>query len=194
MTLKRTLSFVIDFIVIIIAFNIINSIIPNSDYVKELEVEQNQILEDYTSHDIGFDKYFYRYSKVVYALSKERLSANIIYTIFLIIYVVIIPYIFKGRTLGTYINGLQIERFDKGKLKIHQLFIRNSIVFGLIYLIVSNLCIFISDKYYYLAISSIGLLQIIVALFSANMILFTKNKRGIQDLISNTEIVKILKI
>lgn len=194
MTLKRTLSFVIDFIVIIIAFNIINSVFRESNYIKELKIEQNEILEEYTSHNIGFDNYFLRYSKVVHAIAKENIVSNIIYTIFMLIYLVVVPYIFKGRTLGTYINGIQIERFDKGKLKIYQLFIRNSVVFGLIYLIVSNLCIFISNKYYYLVISIIGLLQIIVALFSANMILFTKNKRGIQDLISNTETVKILRI
>ena len=107
--------------------------------------------------------------------------ANIIYTCFMFIYFVFLPFLWKGRTIGTYINKIQVERFDKGKLRLHQIFIRNSIVFGLIYLVISNLCIFLPSKYYYLVVSVIGILQIVIALFSANLILFSKEKRGIQE-------------
>lgn len=194
MGIKRIRAFIIDFIVIIIAFNIINSIFPPSEMVQDLKAEQNEILEDYTSHKIGFDKYFVKYSVVAHKLAKEQQVANLIYLVFMIIYFLLLPFFWKGRTIGTYINGIQVERFDQGKLQLYQLFIRHSIVFGIGYLIISNICIFLPSKYYYLIVSIIGILQVIVALFSANMIMFTKEKRGIQDLLSNTEMAKIIKV
>ena len=120
---------------------------------------------------------------------------NIIYLIFILCYFVLLPFLWKGRTIGTYINGIQVERFDKGYLFLHQLFIRNFIVIGLGYLLIRTLGIYIlPSKYYFLVISIVGLLQIVLAVFSANMIMFTKNKRGLQDILSNTEMAKIIKV
>lgn len=194
MRIKRARAFVIDFIILLIVFNIINSIIPANKYVTELKAEQNQVLENYTSHKITFNKYIKDYSIVFYKLAKEQKVVNIIYLIFVLLYFVVLPFLWKGRTIGSYINGIQVERFDKGKLHIHQIFIRNIVVVGLGYLLLSNICIwFLPSKYYFIIISIVGILQFVLAIFSANMIMFTKEKRGIQDLISNTEMAKIIK-
>lgn len=194
MRIKRARAFIVDFIILLIVFNIINSIIPANQYINELKAEQNQVLENYTSHKITFDKYIKDYSIVFYKLAKEQKVVNIIYLIFVLLYFVVLPFLWKGRTIGSYINGIQAERFDKGKLHIHQIFIRNIVVVGLGYLLLSNICIwFLPSKYYFIIISIVGILQFVLAIFSANMIMFTKEKRGIQDLISNTEMAKIIK-
>ncbi len=194
MRMKRARAFIIDFIILVIVFNIINSIIPNNSYTQELKAEQNQVLENYTSHKITFSKYIKDYSIVFYKLAKEQKLVNICYLIFVLLYFVVLPFLWKGRTVGSYLNGIQVERFDKGKLHIQQIFIRNIVVVGLGYLILSNICIlFLPSKYYFIIISIVGILQFVLAIFSANMIMFTKEKRGIQDLISNTEMAKIIK-
>lgn len=194
MRIKRAKAFVIDFLIIIIAFNIFNSMFPASNYVKELKAEQNNILEKYTAHEINFNSYLKQYSEVVYKIDKDTKLVNIAYLIFMILYFIVLPFVWKGRTVGSYISGIQVERFDKGYLFLHQLLIRNIIVIGLGYLITKNILIFIvPSKWYFITISSIGIIQIIVALFSFNMIMFTKNKRGLQDIISNTEMAKIIK-
>ncbi len=191
---KRASSFIIDFIIMIIAFAIIKNVIPETNYTKKLKAEENEIIESYTAGQINFNDYFKQYSEVKYELDKQQISVNILYLVFVLLYFILLPFLWKGRTLGTYINGLQIERFDKGSLHIYQLLIRNIIVVGLGYLIVSNLCVFIlPKKYYFITISVVGLLQVVMAIFSANMIMFTKEKRGLQDLISNTEMTRIIK-
>lgn len=193
MRIKRAKAFIIDFIIMILAFNIINTVIPETNYVKELKAEQNQILEDYQARNITFDAYITTYSDVVYELAKEQMLQNIIYLIFVLLYFIALPFLWKGRTIGSYLNKIQVERFDKGYLFIHQLFIRNLFVVGLGYLIASNLCVFIlPSKYYFITISIIGILQFVIAFFSVNMIMFTKEKRGIQDILSNTEMAKII--
>ncbi len=195
MRIKRFRAFIIDFIVMALAFYLINVAVPKTRSVKALEAEQNEITENYMQRNITFEDYFTEYGEVVYNLDKEQKIVNIIYLIFILCYFVLLPFLWKGRTIGTYINGIQVERFDKGYLFLHQLFIRNFIVIGLGYLLIRTLGIYIlPSKYYFLVISIVGLLQIVLAVFSANMIMFTKNKRGLQDILSNTEMAKIIKV
>ena len=195
MRIKRFRAFIIDFIVMALAFYLINVAVPKTRSVKALEAEQNEITENYMQRNITFEDYFTEYGEVVYNLDKEQKIVNIIYLIFILCYFVLLPFLWKGRTIGTYINGIQVERFDKGYLFLHQLFIRNFIVIGLGYLLIRTLGIFVlPSKYYFLVISIVGLLQIVLAVFSANMIMFTKNKRGLQDILSNTEMAKIIKV
>ncbi len=194
MRIKRCRAFFIDFLILLIVFNIINFVVPKSDKLKDLDIKQNIIIENFTTKNISFAKYMKDYSIVYYDLCKEKLVSSLIYLVFVIIYFILIPFIWKGRTIGCFINGIQIERFDKGKLHLYQLFIRSLIVIGLGYIILSNILLFIiPSKFYFICVSSIGMIQISIALFSANMILFSKEKRGIQDIISNTEITKIMK-
>lgn len=195
MRIKRFRAFIIDFIIMALAFYLINVAVPKTRSVKALEAEQNEITENYMQRNITFEDYFTEYGEVVYNLDKEQKIVNIIYLIFILCYFVLLPFLWKGRTIGTYINGIQVERFDKGYLFLHQLFIRNFIVIGLGYLLIRTLGIFVlPSKYYFLVISIVGLLQIVLAVFSANMIMFTKNKRGLQDILSNTEMAKIIKV
>lgn len=195
MRIKRFRAFIIDFIIMALAFYLINVAVPKTRSVKVLEAEQNEITENYMQRNITFEDYFTEYGEVVYNLDKEQKIVNIIYLIFILCYFVLLPFLWKGRTIGTYINGIQVERFDKGYLFLHQLFIRNFIVIGLGYLLIRTLGIFVlPSKYYFLVISIVGLLQIVLAVFSANMIMFTKNKRGLQDILSNTEMAKIIKV
>lgn len=194
MNIKRTRAFLIDFLILLIMYNIISIAFPNNDNVKRLKIEQNEILENYTARDIRFTKYLKNYSIVSKELDKERVVPNLVYVLFTCLYFIVLPYLWKGRTIGSYINGIQIERFDNGKLHIKQLIIRSVVVIGLGYLLLSNLLIFIlPSKYYFIVKSILGIFQVVIAVFSAYMILFTKEKRGIQDLISNTEMTKIIK-
>lgn len=194
MSIKRTKAFLIDFLILLIIYNIINIVFPNNNNVKRIKIEQNEILESYTARDIRFTKYLKNYSIVSKELDKERIVPNLIYLLFTCLYFIVLPYLWKGRTIGSYINGIQIERFDNGKLHIKQLFIRSIVVIGLGYLVLSNILLFIlPSKYYFIVKSIIGIFQIVIAIFSAYMILFTREKRGIQDLISNTEMAKIIK-
>ena len=168
-------------------------IFPSNNEVKNLKAKQNEIIEKYTMHEIDFRTYVKDYSIVIYNLDKEQIVINIIYLVFMLGYTLLLPFLWNGRTVGSYVCNIQVERFDKGYLYIHQLLIRNILVFGLGYIILKNILIFIvPSKYYFITISSIGIIQIVLAIFSACMILFTKNKRGLQDLISNTEMTKIL--
>lgn len=190
---KRIKSFLIDFVVLAAFFLLIQYLIPKTEYVKTLEAEQNAIMEDYFAHRIQFADYVSSYGNVFYESSKEGQTTYLIYLLFMLGYFVVLPFLWKGRTLGCYLSGVQIERFDQGKLHIWQLFVRYSIVFGLGYVFLNNLCLLCIPKtYYFIVISIIAVFQFVVAIFSMITVIFRKEKRGLHELLSNTEITKIL--
>ncbi len=190
---KRTKAFIIDFIILFIVFNILNLVIPKDYNIKDLEARQNELIEKYTNHEILFEEYYKEYSITYYELMDKQKILNISYLLFILIYFILLPFLWKGRTFGCFLNNIQVERFDKGKLMIHQLLIRNIFVIGLLYLIVLNIGIFcIPSTHYFLIVSIVGILQMVLAIFCFNMVFFTKAKRGLQDILSNTEMVKII--
>lgn len=193
MKIKRIKSFAIDFIILLVFFLFVQILIPKTDYVKTLEVEQNAIMEDYFAHRIHFTEYVSSYGNVFYEASKEGQVTYLIYLIFMLSYFVVLPFLWKGRTLGCYFCNVQIERFDQGKLHIWQLFVRYSIVFGLGYVLLNNLFLLLIPKnYYFVSISVVAIFQFVVAIFSMITVIFRKEKRGLHELLSNTEITKII--
>lgn len=193
MKIKRIKSFAIDFMILLAFFLLIQFLIPKTDYVKTLEAEQNAIMEDYFAHRINFTDYVSSYGNVFYESSKEGQTTYLIYLIFMLGYFVLLPFLWKGRTVGCFFNHVQIERFDQGKLHIWQLFIRYSIVFGLGYVFLNNIfLLFVPKNYYFISISVVAVFQFVVAIFSMMTVIFRKEKRGLHELLSNTEITKIL--
>lgn len=190
----RIKAYLIDFLVLFLALLVINLVLPKTDYVKELETEQNAIMEDYMSKRITFSNYVESYGSLYYETSSEQHLNYLIYLIFMIIYFVIIPFLWKGRTLGCYLCNVQIERFDQGRLYMWQLFVRYSIVFGIGYVFLNNiLLLFLTGKTYFLTISVIAIFQFVLALFSSFTVLIHTEKRGLHELLSNTEITKIIE-
>lgn len=190
----RIKAYLIDFLVLIFALFIINTLLPKTNYIKELEIEQNAILEDYMSGRITFSNYVESYGALYYETSSEQHLNYLLYLIFLITYFVIVPFLWKGRTLGCYLCNVQIERFEQGRLYMWQLFVRYSIVFGIGYIFLNNiLLLFLTGKTYFLTISVIAVFQFVLALFSGFTVLVHKEKRGLHEFLSDTEITKIIE-
>lgn len=190
----RIKAYLIDFIVLFSVFAMINLIIPKTEYLNTLEIGQNLIMEDYMSGRIEFSDYVSNYGALYYESSMEQQLNYLIYLIFMIIYFVIIPFFWKGRTLGCYLCGVQIERFDQGRLYMWQLLVRYSVVFGIGYILLNNILLAVlPSSYYFPVISIIAIFQFVLALFSATTVLIHSEKRGLHELISNTEITKIIE-
>jgi len=194
MRIIRIKAYLIDFLVLFLAFTLINLILPKTEYIKTLETEQNIIMEEYMAGRIEFSDYVENYGALYYESSMEQRLNYVLYLGFMLIYFVVIPFFWKGRTLGCYLYHVQIERFDQGKLHVWQLLIRYSIVFGIGYILLNNLCLlFLPSKYYFPIISVIAIFQFVLAIFSAITVLWKSEKRGLHELISNTEITKIIE-
>lgn len=194
MRLIRIKAYIIDFIVLALILFLIGAVIPQSDRLKSLKAEQNTNLEEILAGRISFGEYVDTNSEVYYQAALEEGIPYLLYLLCMMWYFVFIPYMWKGRTLGCYICHVQVERFDKGKLHMWQLMVRYSFVFGLGYVVLNNLAVLLlSSTYYFPVISVIAIFQFVLAIFCAITVLLWSEKRGLHELLSNTELTKIIE-
>lgn len=183
---KRLSAYLIDLLIIGLFLMIIYYFIPIN---KETDIQNNitKITENLLNNEIGKLDYFKEYSQNIYLLDKSRVIFLALNTLIIMLYFIILPIITKGYTLGLYISGLKL----KGLINIKNMFLRNLITSGLLYLILSIVLVYLTSNLLYFSLLTIlGFIQFLLVIISTFMIIYRHDLRGIQDMISGTEIIK----
>lgn len=189
--IKRLSAYIIDLILLGTISMLICHFIPKSNKSLELNYQLNNLNENVIKQEISFNNYLGRYVDIIYNLDKEKLVYNVINLILIFIYFVIVPLITKGITLGKYIIGIKIKP-KKEKLTLKALIIRNIIVNGLGYTLLSIILLFIfPSNLYFIVLSILGIIQFLLVITSCFMIIYRKDLRGLQDIFSQTNVVSI---
>lgn len=189
--LRRMSAYLIDMIFLGAIIVLICSFIPESKSIIKLQSDIAVINEDYLNRQITTSEYLNKYSVLMYKLDNEKIINLVINFLLVSFYFIVLPFITKGKTLGKYIMRIKIEPTDE-KLFIWTLFLRNLVINGLGYLLLSFLSLLIIPKEAYIYIITIlGIIQFILVISSAFMIIYRKDKRAIDDIISNSVVVKI---
>lgn len=187
----RLSAYIIDLIFLGSILMIIYYFIPESNKTLELNYQLNNLNESVINQEISFNNYLGKYADIIYNLDKERLIYNVINLILIFVYFVIVPLITKGITLGKYIMGIKIKP-KKEKLTLTALFIRNLIVNGLGYILLSIILLFIfPSNLYFIIISILGIIQFSLVITSCFMIIYRKDLRSLEDIFSQTNVVSI---
>ena len=189
-TFRRFSAYLIDLMIIGLIFIIIYYFLPQNSEIQNLNHNLAFQNEQLLNHTIRYSEYFHSFSKITYQLDQMNILYSGLNILLISFYFIIIPLLNKGRTLGLYIVGLQIKS-NKKSLNIFQLFIRNFVSNGLLYLMLSFLFVhFIKNETYFIAITILGIIQILLVIISIFMIIYRKDKRGLQDILSQTKITK----
>ena len=187
---RRLIAYLIDFAFIAAILMILANFIPNSADFDFLNQDMNALTEQAMNNEITFESYLREYTNYLREIDKVNVLYNSISLIIIIIYYSIIP-IFTSCTLGKYIMKLRIERKDKKKLNFYNLILRSIIDQGLLLsLITIIMAQLVSNKTYLITIFILGIIQILLVIISGFMILYRRDARGLQDIISNSKIVK----
>lgn len=194
MRLDRAKAYLIDLLVIFVIYSFFNTFMPQNDNLKKYKSEEREIQEKFNHQEMSVKEYMNEYQVVYYEINYERRIYNIGYLVLLIIYFVVLPYVFNGQTLGLFINKLRVERFTDGKLRLYQLFIRNVIIVGLGYTFLNTILIFfLKSSNYYKVIFAVSIIQILLLILSWIMVVRKREKRGLHEILSNTEMVSLRK-
>lgn len=184
---KRFIAYLIDVFVVVIICSILYSIAPDKK-IDEFNHQLNNYNEQMLNHEIGFKEYISDYVKVGYEIDKTRIIRSGISIMIFIIYFIIIPLINGGYTLGLKIMNLKLS----GNLSVKNLIIRNIITVGLLYMILSVLVIHMfSYKYYFILMSILSFIQFLLVIISIFMIIYRRDKKGLQDVLSNTFVEEV---
>ncbi|MEG0025971.1 MAG: RDD family protein [Bacilli bacterium] len=191
---KRLLAYLLDCVFLIIIATIISLFIPINDNVKVLNQELTTIQNNYLKHDIKYTQYFNGSAEIIKDLDQQQIIFYLITAILMIGYFVIWPYYHQGQTMGKKKMQIKIVNNNNQAVTINTLLIRSMIITGLGYMLITMLLVYLlPSQNYYLTISILSFMQMIIIITSGFMILNRANKKGIHDLIVKTKVIEVEK-
>ncbi|HHU55021.1 MAG TPA: RDD family protein [Mollicutes bacterium] len=189
---KRFLAYVIDILLIGIIIAVISKPLVDNKKIILLNQQLNEVNETILNSDMKFTQNFKNYAQIVKQIDLENVLVNIFTIIMILIYFVFVPYYNNGQTLGSKILKTKIVTRDGSPLTITKLMVRNFILNGLLYLAICLAFLYLfSGIIYFIMISILSFIQLGLAITSVFMILYRKDKRGLQDILSETKIMEI---
>lgn len=192
MRIKRIRAYIIDFLILTLILFIINTFLPLDKKTNDLQEDKRSIASSYYKGTLTYGEYIEVYGRINYEIDKNMVINNITYLVFMIIYFIVVPILYHGRTIGARLNNIQIESFSDSNLKFYQIIIRALLITGLGYVFMKNMLVFIlNENTYFIGITIFSLIQVIILGISLFMMIREKDKRGLHEILSNTEMVKI---
>lgn len=187
---KRLLAYLLDMLIVSFIFSSVMAFIPENKNLIVLDSELNQLNEQYLKNEIDSNVYFNRYATITSSLDRELVLSNLFSIVLILGYFVLLPYYWDGQTIGKKIMKIKISK-KEGNLNLNDLLLRSLIVNEVAISIISLSFIYIlSDFSYFLLTLICSFIQILLVIISIFMIIYRHDGKGVQDLISGTQVVE----
>lgn len=188
---QRFVAYLLDIIFVSIIASIVVSVgFKSTEYDKLLTEEQN-LMTNYTEGEIDLKTYTEEAKRLTYEIDKIAFNQNLISLVITVGYFVVFQYLNKGQTIGKKIMHIRIKKQEDSQLKPQDIIIRAIIVNSILTTIVYLISILVTNAETYFNIKAVvSLVEMVIVFVSAFMILYRKDKLGIQDIITKTEVVK----
>lgn len=187
---KRFFAYIIDIFIVLVIANLITMFIPISektqDYYKELQTTQKKMYDK----EIDVKEYTDIVLEDNYNISKGTVLISLTSIIIYILYFVVYQVYNNGQTVGKKLMKIKVKSITDESLSINTMLFRALIIYGIAANIINLMLILLLKKELYLSISNtISIIQSLIVIISVFMILFSKQKRGIHDILTKTEVV-----
>ncbi len=187
---KRFFAYIIDIFIVLVIANLITMFIPISektqDYYKELQTTQKKMYDK----EIDVKEYTDIVLEDNYNISKGTVLISLTSIIIYILYFVVYQVYNNGQTVGKKLMKIKVKSITDESLSINTMLFRALIIYGIAANIINLILILLLKKELYLSISNtISIIQSLIVIISVFMILFSKQKIGIHDIITKTEVV-----
>ena len=187
---KRFFAYIIDIFIVLVIANLITMFIPISektqDYYKELQTTQKKMYDK----EIDVKEYTDIVLEDNYNISKGTVLISLTSIIIYILYFVVYQVYNNGQTVGKKLMKIKVKSITDESLSINTMLFRALIIYGIATNIINLILILLLKKALYLSIfNTISIIQSLIVIISVFMILFSKQKRGIHDIITKTEVV-----
>lgn len=187
---RRFFAYIIDIFIVLVIANLITMFIPISektqDFYKELQTTQKKMYDK----EIDVKEYTDIVLEDNYNISKGTVLISLTSIIIYILYFVVYQVYNNGQTVGKKLMKIKVKSIIDESLSINTMLFRALIIYGIAANIINLILILLLKKELYLSISNtINIIQSLIVIISVFMILFSKQKRGIHDIITKTEVV-----
>ena len=187
---SRLVAYIIDFIIVSLIANIIIQGFTTKK-IEKLNNELESTITEYTKGELQVNEYIKKTNNLTYKIEKESMPINIVYIVIYIGYFIIFQFLNKGQTVGKKLMKIKVLNKDEKNVSltgiiIRALFINQILSNLLLILIVAFLPKTAFFSTYYLIVG----IQYLFLIITSIMMLYTKDKLALQDLMSKTIVVK----
>ena len=187
---KRVLAYLVDIMIISFVSLLLTYFVPTSENYNKLNKEFEALTIDYRNQEVTIEEYLEKGTDINYQLNKEGVPQTIVSTVLSIIYFVVLTYFMNGETLGKKLMKIKITSNNDKKLTMNNYLIRALVIDSVLINIITIITILLFSKDIYLtSYNIISYVFSFVYIVSLAMILFSKNGRGLQDILANTKVI-----
>lgn len=204
--LRRIMAYFIDIILVVMVSTLITSNkyidINYSKYQKVYNEyktcydEYESLLKDSKEEKLDekesdkLDKYEEKLNNYSYRLSKLSFVPRFMGIILSLFYFVVLQFYFNGQTLGKKIMKLRVVSNDNKNINIFSFLIRSLIVNEIFISSLNLICIlFLSKNVYFTYSKVIYFVTYFIEILIVFTIIFSKDNRGIHDILANTKVI-----
>lgn len=188
--LQRLLAYLVDAILVMIIASCFAQVTVDIKKSENLIDRSQKLMEKYSQEDFDVEKAIEEYKAINYENDKLNYVNNIITLVISATYYIGFCYFNKGQTVGKKLMKIRIKS-KSGELKASQIVVRALILNNMLILIVLLLCINFLDKNSYYVLKNVFTgINYAFLIISTFMILYRKDKLALQDVITNTMVVK----
>ena len=195
LNIKRLAAYFIDILIISVVAALISNITFINPKIKNYKKDYNEyvtIVKSYQQNKISNQTYQQQINNYTYYLNNDAIVTTIITISLMILYFVFYQWYRNGQTLGKKLMKIKIEDIDNNKVSIERYFLRAIILYNILFKIADIICLLFISKNKYLTITNILYnIEMGVTLVIILSILFSKDKRGLHDLISKTKVIAL---
>lgn len=187
----RLVAYIIDILLVSMVCTGIMFLIPeNKNYNKYLK-EYEQIQAEAIEGKIELEEYFNKSVSVAYDIDYCNVISMIIEVTLIILYFIVFQFYNKGQTFGKKLMKLRVVSTKDDDLTINQVAYRALIINSiLINILIIGSLLFLGRDYYFYASLSLQVVATIIVVTTLIMILFSKDGKGLHDVISGTKVIQ----
>lgn len=204
--LRRIMAYFIDIILVVMVSTLITSnkyIDINYSKYQKVYNEYKTCYDEYESllkdseeeksdekESDKLDKYEEKLNNYSYRLSKLSFVPRFMGIILSLFYFVVLQFYFNGQTLGKKIMKLRVVSNDNKNINIFSFLIRSLIVNEIFISSLNLICIlFLSKNVYFTYSKVIYFVTYFIEILIVFTIIFSKDNRGIHDILANTKVI-----
>ncbi len=187
---RRVLCYLLDVMIVISIGFLLSVFLPKSNEYLQTKQEIGILSENYLNHEISFSEYFLSYSSLVRELDKGNMLYLWVCFGIMVLYFIIVPLFLGGRTFGMWCGKLIVQNKGSFQNIVDIVLIRSSVSYGVLYFLFELMLIFlISGELYFILLTILAILQILVVICSLFMIKYRDDKRSLADILSHSNIL-----
>ena len=189
--IQRFIAYCIDILIVSCVVSIVVLPFYNEKEMTKYEEKTNTLIEKMANNKIDSDEFMVESMNITYGQARANGIMVLVTVIIEILYFVIYQLYNGGQTIGKKLVKIKIVS-KTGELTTNQMLFRALIINSILLELVSfGFMLFSSKEVYFFGVGFFDAIQSIIIIASALMIMYSKSSRGIHDLVTHTEVLKM---